>query len=251
MDGSPEESSIKDAAEAQALLRAMAENLGREVNVSISRAALKTEVNPSESAEKQEEESDDFYEFTEEDYARMMANKKPEIFLKTKKIRDIEAASRRARITKAIIRVQFPDNYILEAKFQPSDSLSALADFLKKVISRTDLPFYLYTAPPKQRLQDLGKDFYTAGLTPGALVYFSYDIPKGVTEDELKGIIDAPYLRRDVMALRDLHLLITPASDVERPVDTTIRIDFPQDRTEQRVDPRPRKTGVKPKWMKL
>ena len=43
----------------------------------------------------------------------------------------------------AVIRVLFPDNYILEAKFQASDSLSELIDLLRKVISRPDIPFYL------------------------------------------------------------------------------------------------------------
>jgi tether containing UBX domain for GLUT4 len=92
-----------------------------------------------------------------------------DVFLKTKKIRDAEAAAKRASITKvrsswnmcvlaysspdrngisvfflqAVIRVLFPDNYFLEAKFQPSDSLSLLFDLLSKVVSRPDIPFYI------------------------------------------------------------------------------------------------------------
>ena len=46
-------------------------------------------------------------------------------------------------LVQAVIRVLFPDNYILEAKFQASDSLSKLVDLLRKVISRPDIPFYL------------------------------------------------------------------------------------------------------------
>lgn len=33
------------------------------------------------------------------------------------------------------------------------------------------------TTPPKQRIADLSKDFYSAGFAPGANVYFSYDVP--------------------------------------------------------------------------
>ena len=35
------------------------------------------------------------------------------------------------------------------------------------------------TTPPKKLLKDMSEDFYTAGFCPGAIVYFSYDVPKG------------------------------------------------------------------------
>ena len=41
------------------------------------------------------------------------------------------------------------------------------------------LLFITDTTPPKQKLQHLERDFYTAGFTPGALVHFSYDALKG------------------------------------------------------------------------
>jgi hypothetical protein len=39
--------------------------------------------------------------------------------------------------------------------------------------------FFTDTTPPKQKVQDLTIDFYTAGFTPGAVVHFSYDVSKG------------------------------------------------------------------------
>ena len=35
------------------------------------------------------------------------------------------------------------------------------------------------TTPPKKRITDLTKDFYSANLVPGALVRFHYDVPEG------------------------------------------------------------------------
>ncbi|RRT74338.1 hypothetical protein B296_00009410, partial [Ensete ventricosum] len=64
--------------------------------------------------------------------------------LKTRKIREAEAAVRRARITKSLM------------------------DFVSD------------TTPPKERIKDTSKDFYSAGFAPGAIVYFSYDLPKGL-----------------------------------------------------------------------
>lgn len=37
------------------------------------------------------------------------------------------------------------------------------------------------TTPPKERVKDTSKDFYSAGFAPGAIVYFSYDLPKGLS----------------------------------------------------------------------
>jgi hypothetical protein len=37
----------------------------------------------------------------------------------------------------------------------------------------------LVTTPPKERIKDTSKDFYSAGFAPGAIVYFSYDLPHG------------------------------------------------------------------------
>ncbi|KAH6556628.1 hypothetical protein KP509_1Z166400 [Ceratopteris richardii] len=178
MEASSDKCTITNAAQAKALLAAAAEQLGREISVTISRAVL-NENNDATYSLHVQEEPDSFYVFTEEDYARELASRKSVSHFKTKKIRDAEAAARRARVTKAIIRVQFPDNYILQVTFQPSDTLVSLTELLKKVISRTDLPFSLYITPPKVHLCDLTKDFYELGLCPGGLVHFVYDIPEG------------------------------------------------------------------------
>lgn len=41
------------------------------------------------------------------------------------------------------MRVRFPDGYILEANFLPSERIHSLVDLLMKVLARPDLPFYL------------------------------------------------------------------------------------------------------------
>ncbi|GMP30150.1 hypothetical protein CsSME_00004944 [Camellia sinensis var. sinensis] len=126
------------------------------------------------------EEPDDFYEFTAEDYYRTLPNRKEDKFLKTRKIREAEEAARRSKITKAVMRVQFPDNCTLEGTFHPSETIQSLIDLLKKVIAQPELPFYIYTTPPKKQVKDMSLDFYSAGFVPGAIVYFSYDqLPQG------------------------------------------------------------------------
>ncbi|XP_020253374.1 plant UBX domain-containing protein 1 isoform X2 [Asparagus officinalis] len=167
-----------DPEEAKAKLSSVSRELGHEIRVFTNPATSETSNAASASSV---EEPDDFYDFTPEDYYRVMSDKlgAQSQVLKTRKMREAEIAARRARITKAVIRVRFPDNYILEIKFNPSEKILSLMNLLGKVVARPDLPFYIYTTPPKERIKDMSKDFYSAGFVPGAIVYFSYDVPKG------------------------------------------------------------------------
>ncbi|KAJ0452401.1 putative plant UBX domain-containing protein [Helianthus annuus] len=158
-------------------LAAAKQNYGREICVFETTPAT---IYQTSNTASDSEEPDDL-EFTTEDYYRILATKKKEDkYLKTKKIRDAEAAASRSRITKAVVRVRFPDNHTLEATFHPSETLQSLVDLLVKVVARPDLPFYIYTTPPKKQIKDLSQDLYSVGFVPGAIVYYSYDLPKGI-----------------------------------------------------------------------
>ncbi|KAM1483224.1 hypothetical protein TB2_034650 [Malus domestica] len=125
-----------------------------------------------------EENADEFYDFTPEDYYSIQRPRQQEDkLLKTQKIRDAEDAKRRSTITKAVIRVRFPDNRTVEATFHPSDKIQSLLDYMRKVVARPELPFYLFTAPPKQVMRDMSQDFYSAGFVPGAVVHLTYGVP--------------------------------------------------------------------------
>ncbi|KAF9600264.1 hypothetical protein IFM89_005850 [Coptis chinensis] len=116
-------------------------------------------------------------------------------------------SSMEAHIAKAIIRVRFPDNYTLQVKFHPSETLQSLIDVLAKVIARPDLPFYIYTTPPKKQIKDMSQDFFSAGFIPGAIVYFSYDLPKG---DDNAVANSGPFLRDEIQSLNGLDLVSEP-----------------------------------------
>ncbi|PKA61360.1 hypothetical protein AXF42_Ash020336 [Apostasia shenzhenica] len=230
---------------AKAKLLSVMEELGHEIRVFTNTTTSGT---ASEASTTPQDEPDDFYDFTPEDYYRIMANKlgAQSQILKTSKMREAEVAARRARITKAIIKVRFPDNCILEAKFKPSETIKCLVDLLMKVISRPDLPFYLYTTPPKEQIKDLSKDFFSVGFVPGAIVYFSYDLQK----DSEAGVVAnaGPYLREDILSLIGLDFSgrhdDPPDSEREIPITETSLASEPPSRP---VSKKP----TKPKWLKL
>ncbi|KAK2969789.1 hypothetical protein RJ640_028069 [Escallonia rubra] len=220
---------------AQAKLAAAKQEFGRDIRVFETLLA-----SPKTNGISSNEEPDDFYDFTAEDYYRVLATKKADNFLKTRKIREAEDAARRSRITKAVIRVRFPDNNTLEATFHPSETMQSLVDLLKKVVARPELPFYIYTTPPKKQVKDMSLDFYSAGFAPGAIVYFSYDLPNG--DNGAAG----PFLREEVMALKGLEVMaeqaepVQPASEPVGSSPSAVQEKRPAD-----------KKKVKPKWLKM
>jgi tether containing UBX domain for GLUT4 len=233
-----------DAQRAADKLKAVGEELGHQIRVfSSEKFALQPNKLPSAG----HEEDDDFYELQPADYFNLVSNRMAEQskMLKTRKIREAELAAQRAKITKAVMRVRFPDGHILEADFLPSERIHSLVDLLMKVLARPDLPFYLYTVPPKKRILDTSQDFYTAGFVPGANIHFSYDLPEGSYTDELKA---GPFLREEIQSLDGLSLLLKPASqpDDSRMNSSALQSSVPQ------PDPVPttNKKPGKPKWLK-
>ncbi|XP_022741419.1 plant UBX domain-containing protein 1-like isoform X2 [Durio zibethinus] len=230
-----------EAASAKAKLVAAKEKFGREIRVFETAGLLSTQNEVSNT-----EESDDFYEFTAEDYCRLMATKKEDKFLKTRKIREAEEAARRSRITKAVIRVRFPDNHTLEVIFHPSETIQSLVDFITKVIAQPDLPFYLYTTPPKKQIKDMTQDFFSAGFIPGAIVYFSYDLPKG---DDAAAANSAPFLQDEIMSLKGLDVIAEhPEPDQSAPEPAAASaVPSPLVQETKPTEKKP----AKPKWFKM
>ncbi|CAL0323031.1 unnamed protein product [Lupinus luteus] len=227
----------------KAKLADLKERFGREIRV------FETSVlSPSSNAASSNgEETDDFYEFTSEDYFRILATKKEDKFLKTRKLREADEKSRRSKITKAVIRVRFPDNHTLEATFHPSETIQSLIDLLNKVIAQPGQPYYIYTTPPKKVVNDLSQDFYTAGFCPGAIVYFSYNVPKGDST-----VVDhiGHYLRDEILSLKDLDVSndegqqSEPEQPAPEPAEATRRPPIEERKPAE-------KKLVKPKWLKM
>ncbi|KNA24966.1 hypothetical protein SOVF_010840 isoform B [Spinacia oleracea] len=229
-----------DAEAARAKLEAAKEKYGREIHVFETSTA--SSHSPPEASNP--EETDDFFEFTAADYHLLLSTKKEDKYLKTKKIREAETAARRSRITKAVIRIRFPDNHTVEATFHPSEPLQTIFDLLKKVLAKPELPHYLYTTPPKKQIKDKNQDFFAAGFIPGAIVHFSYDLPKD--DDET---VSGPFLQEDVMSLKGLDLV--PAEPVKEGSESTsedVTVSDPPVVPERKPAD---KKAIKPKWLKM
>lgn len=231
-----------EAERAKAQFAAIREKFGREIRVFETSA-----LSPSSNEAPNSEVTDDFYEFTAEDYYRILATKKQDKMLKTRRIREAEEAARRSRITKAVIRVRFPDNHTFEVTFHPSETIQSLVDLLMKVVARPELPFYIYTTPPKKQIKDMAQDFFGAGFVPGAIVYFSYDLPKG---DDTTDANSGPFLQQEIMSLKGLELIIEQEQQAEPAQSAPEPEQAAPSPVVQERKPSEKKP-VKPKWLKM
>lgn len=231
-----------EAEAAKAKLGAAKEKYGREIRVFDTFRISET---PAEDVN-YGEERDDFYDFTPEDYFHLMSMKKEEKFLKTRKIREAEEAGKRSKIHKAVIRVRFPDDYTLEATFHPSEPVQSLVDLMKEVLVQPDMPYYMYTTPPKKQISNTSLNFYSAGFVPGAIVYFSYNLPR----DDVAH--SGPFLQEDLIALKGLDVFLEPTKAIQveseaLPAESqAVTVNTPHVAQEQKE-----KKAVKPKWLKM
>nr|USU43573.1 glucose transporter [Harmonia axyridis] len=113
--------------------------------------------------------------------------------LLTAALRDLEESKKQLnylnRYKKCIIRIQFPDRVILQGVFAPKDSIKNVSDFVREHLAITDIPFYLYTTPPKNILPN-DKMLFEVDCVPVALLHFG--IEEKYKNDQIK------FLREDL-----------------------------------------------------
>ncbi|XP_037349610.1 tether containing UBX domain for GLUT4 [Talpa occidentalis] len=129
---------------------------------------------------------DEFFEVTVDDVRRRLAQLKSErkrleeAPLVTKAFREAQRKEKLERYPKVALRVLFPDRYILQGFFSPSETVGDLRDFVRSHLGNPDLPFYLFIAPPKTLLDDHTLTLFQANLFPAALVHLGAEKPAGL-----------------------------------------------------------------------
>ncbi|KAF5905155.1 tether containing UBX domain for GLUT4 [Clarias magur] len=125
---------------------------------------------------------DEFFEVTVDDVRKRFAQLKSErrvleeAPLMTQSLREAQEKEKMDRYPKVVLRVQFPDRQVIQGFFKPLETVAALKQFVRTHLQDPNLPFYLFTAPPKTLLHDSSASLFQARLFPAALVYFGSDV---------------------------------------------------------------------------
>ncbi|XP_057357839.1 tether containing UBX domain for GLUT4 isoform X3 [Manis pentadactyla] len=136
---------------------------------------------------------DEFFEVTVDDVRRRLAQLRSErkcleeAPLVTKAFREAQMKEKLERYPKVVLRVLFPDRYILQGFFRPSETVGDLRDFVRDHLGNPGLPFHLFVAPPKAILDDQALTLFQAHLFPAALVHFGAEEPAGQNSSRVVG----------------------------------------------------------------
>lgn len=71
-----------------------------------------------------------------------------------------------------IIRIQFPDQFVLQGLFKPTETVQAIKDFIKTYLIDANSDFIIFTTPPKQVLNP-NAHLIDENLVPCAVVHYS------------------------------------------------------------------------------
>ncbi|XP_013002641.1 tether containing UBX domain for GLUT4 isoform X2 [Cavia porcellus] len=129
---------------------------------------------------------DEFFEVTVDDVRRRLAQLRSErkrleeAPLVTQAFREAQMKEKLQRYPKVALRILFPDRYMLQGFFRPTETVGDLRDFVRSHLGNPELPFYLFITPPKTVLDDPTLTLFQANLFPTALVYFGAEESAGI-----------------------------------------------------------------------
>uniref|UniRef100_A0A6I8Q5Y3 Alveolar soft part sarcoma chromosome region, candidate 1 n=1 Tax=Xenopus tropicalis TaxID=8364 RepID=A0A6I8Q5Y3_XENTR len=128
---------------------------------------------------------EDFFEITVDDVRRRFAELRSErqrleeAPLVCKASRDRQEQEKLERYSKVVLRVLFPDRYVLQGFFHPTETVGAVKEFVCSHLEDSNMQFYLFITPPRTELKDDSQTLFQepdilpgVDLFPAALVHF-------------------------------------------------------------------------------
>ncbi|XP_045155866.1 tether containing UBX domain for GLUT4 isoform X1 [Echinops telfairi] len=211
-----------------------------------------------------EELPEEFFEVTVDDVRRRLAQLRSErkrleeAPLVTKSYREAQTKEKLERYPKVALRVLFPDRYILQGFFRPSETVGDLRDFVRSHLGNPALSFYLFIAPPKTVLVDDTLTLFEADLFPAALVHFGTHQPsdpylapqlleRTVSPSSADRLV-ARYMARAPGPLPSLPAPPEPESEAKPRAEEALSSPEPAPGPAR---PPQRSLGKVPKWLKL
>ncbi|XP_050460728.1 tether containing UBX domain for GLUT4 isoform X1 [Cataglyphis hispanica] len=85
---------------------------------------------------------------------------------------DKRTLDRLNKYRRTVIRVQFPDQFVLQGLFGPLETIETVKNFIKNYLDDPNCEFVIYTSPPKHILNSDAR-LIDENLVPSAIVYYS------------------------------------------------------------------------------
>lgn len=109
---------------------------------------------------------------------------------------------------RVVIRVQFPNQLVLQGWFKPVETVQAIKDFIKNYLEDPTCDFTIYTAPPKHILRSEAR-LIDENLVPCAIIYYSGS--SSLAPSVKEKLIDPRIANKQVIKSR---MIVTPEENV-------------------------------------
>ncbi|XP_066430563.1 UBX domain-containing protein 6 isoform X1 [Eleutherodactylus coqui] len=147
---------------------------------------------------------DDFFNLTIDEIRVEQKLRKEKLqqdsMLKTKAMREREDRQEAKRYKYTVLRIRFPDGYMLQGLFYAQERLSVLLDFIRQHLQNDWLPFELF-APCGRKLEDEQATFRESGLVPSALLTFHWNEAILADVEATEGYKTESVLKEDFLSL--------------------------------------------------
>lgn len=119
----------------------------------------------------------DFFSVTAEEVKREQRERtdimERESMLRTKAMREKEAAGGQRKYRYCLVRIRFPDGYLIQGTFAVSESFQAVLEFVQEQLE-TPLPFLLVDSVSGKKLASDTASLQELGLVPASVLNFSW-----------------------------------------------------------------------------
>jgi hypothetical protein len=125
-------------------------------------------LNSDEEKDQKSSEDSDYYK-----YAMSIIKSNTDKFV-VKRRTDFENLIKKPVYNKAIIRIKFPNELLLQANFAMMETVGDIYEFVKQNICDYNQEFSLFTPFPRKVYNDKKLTIYSQGLAPSTLLYISF-----------------------------------------------------------------------------
>lgn len=108
-----------------------------------------------------------------------------EAMLRTQAMRDKEASVGKRKYRYCVVRIRFPDGYLIQGTFSVYEQLSAVVDFVTENLEMP-LPFQLLDSVTGAKFQTMSSSLQDLGLVPASVLTFQWD-PQIAAEIQASG----------------------------------------------------------------
>ncbi len=105
---------------------------------------------------------------------KFLAENEKNMKFRNKRQEELDKLQKQQVYTTSLIRIRFPDEYVLQGTFGALEKIDDVYQFVKERLVFQDRQFYLYETPPKKILKEMNQTLKASRLVPSGMLYFAW-----------------------------------------------------------------------------